>query len=438
MFEGGGSDGRGTEGREPHGAGSPAIDIGRRRFVRLGGTTLLVGSAGCLSADDDGSDEEAASGPSITVTDASLSDTTVSVDESLDITGTVENRGDREGTFYAELRVNGMIVDTNDVTVDAGDTASVTFTGTFNEPGEYEASVNDVTAGTVLVELPPPEFEVVDTSMGNTPIAVDQPIDIGATIENVGGREGTFTAELRVDGVVVGTEDVTIDAGDTASVTFTRSFDEPGEYEVSITDATVGTALVEPPAAFEIVNTTMDTTTVGVGETVDVAAAVANAGGLEGTFTAELEQDGEPIATREVTVPPGETATAWFSVSFAERGAYPLSVNGVAIDTLYVLGCDVAVDETITVGSRSSQTYEYELKTGAQVTITATTRQGTDPTVTVVGPSGESVVDGVTDDSVQRSFTVADAGTHEIRFVNDALLPWQGGTWDVGIEICTW
>ncbi len=182
----------------------------------------------------------------------------------------------------------------------------------------------------------------------------------------------------------------------------------------------------------------MDATRVTTGEDVTVVATVSNVGGQEGTFTAELERDGETIATRAVTVAAGERTTVRFPVSFGERGAYALSVNGVAVDTVYVVECSTVIDERITVASRSSRTYRYRLKERAEMTVTVTARSGVKPTVSVVGPSGEPVIDGVTGGSIHESFTAATAGTYRIRVGNDALLPLRNGTWDIEIEICTW
>lgn len=444
-FSAGGESGEGRMGkRDPPLKDSKDGTIGRRRLLQWGTGVLFVGVAGCTdtgtdAADDgdDGGSADADAEPAIAVTDATVSDSAIYIDEAIEVTGTVENDGDQRGTIYAELRIDGTITDTKEVTVDAGETESVTFTGTFSEPGEYEISVNDAVAGTVRVERRPPEFEIRDTSVERTTVAVGEEVVVRATVANVGGKQGAFTAELQVDGLTVETRDVTIDAGEEADVPFSYAFDSPGKYELGINGETIDAVNVEPPAEFEVTATSMDRTTVRVGRSVEVKATIANTGGLEGTFTATLEADGEPVATREVTVPPGETETIRFSVDFEERGAYVLGVSGVDVGILYVTECSVAVDERITVDSRSEQTYEFDLKERVEVAITAETRDGVDPTLSVVGPSS-TLVEGTTDDAIDGTVTTVEAGRHEIRFENDAFLPWRSGTWDVRIEICTW
>lgn len=330
----------------PESGGDPSdTDVERRVVVRLAGAALFLGSAGCLDSGNGADEEEAPSAPPIDVTDAWMSETTVFVGEPLEVTGRVENEGDRAGRFYAELRIDGAIVDT---------------------------------------------------------------------------------------------EEMTIGGGDVATVTFTHSFDEPNEHEVSVNDAIAGVVSVEPPPEFEIKETTVDRTMIMAGEAVDVAATVANVGGHAGTFEAELERDGEVVATQAVRIAPEETTTVRFSIGFEERGAYDLSVNGVAVDTVYVKECFIADDETITVDGRTSETYRYDLKEGAEVTVTAVTESGVDPVLTGVGPSGESLFEEVSSDSIHGSFTADEPGSHELRFENPAVLPWRDGTWAIEIEICTW
>lgn len=418
---------------------SRRIDDRRRRVLRVGGAALAVTSAGCLGfGTDDPEGNESAPEPRIRVVDASVSETEITVEDELEVTGTLENEGDRAGTFHAELRIDGSIIDTKEVTVEAGETATVTFAGSFAEPGEYVVSVNDVTAGTVLVELPPAEFELVDASVSATTVAPGEAVEVTATVENVGGQEGTFTVRLRIDGEVVETQDVTVDADETASVRFVRRFDEPDTYEVAVNDLAVDTIVVAPPAEFEVTATSIDRTFIRVGDEVEIAARVANVGGQSGTFDLEVQRDGEVVASRELTIAAGEETTERFSIGFEERGAYAMSIGGTDVDTVYVTECSTRVEETITVEERSSHTYAFDLKENVEVRIATETRDGVDPIVSVDAPSGEPPVDGTSDGSVRESFITDEAGQYRLRLENGATLPWRDGTWDVRVDVCTW
>ncbi len=174
-----------------------------------------------------------------------LSDTEIEAGESVDVKAIVENVGDVSGTFTAELIVDGEVVDEQDVDVDAGESETVTFTRAFDSPGAYSIAVNDASAGELVVtERPPAEFEVTDATLSDTEIEAGKSVDVTATVENVGDQLGTFTAELIVDGEVVGEQSVTIGTGAEKTVTFTRQFEEAGEYEIEVSGTSAGTLTV--------------------------------------------------------------------------------------------------------------------------------------------------------------------------------------------------
>ncbi|WP_245998510.1 CARDB domain-containing protein [Halalkalicoccus subterraneus] len=436
------------DGRHESRGGSSGIDSDRRRFIRLGGATA-VALAGCTDA---GSEPNATvGGPAITIREATVSDESITTDDELEIVGTLENDGDERGTYHVELRVDDVIVETEAVSVDPGARDQVTFSGSFSSPGEYEVRLNDVHAGTVEVELPPPEFELVGTTVEETRVAVGEAVAVEATVANVGGREGSITIELQVDGRPNDTEELTIAAGAEESVRFTPTFESPGSYDLAINGIAVDTVVVDRPAAFEIVGTELELETVAVGETVAVRAHIENVGGRTGTVTATLRADGETVDTREGPIEPGEVVPARFSVGFDDRGARTLRVvatgrdpaagpggnDDARVGRLYVLGCSTVVSETVTVGNRSSQTYEFDLNARAEVTVATATRSGVDPTLSVVGPPG-AMVEGVSGGEIRRSVTIPQSGRYEIRLGNDSYLPWQDGRWAIEIEVCTW
>lgn len=88
---------------------------------------------------------------SFTVTGSSLSTTEITEGNSVDVTATVENTGTVTDTFTANMTVNGSVVDQKSVTVAAGDTSTVTFTRTFNNPDDYAIGVSGTSAGTLTV-----------------------------------------------------------------------------------------------------------------------------------------------------------------------------------------------------------------------------------------------------------------------------------------------
>lgn len=85
------------------------------------------------------------------VSDAVLADSTIGVDESADVTATVENRGGFEAATTLRVTADGEEVTSESISVESGESASVTLS--FDRPaGEYDVAVEDVSAGTLVVQ----------------------------------------------------------------------------------------------------------------------------------------------------------------------------------------------------------------------------------------------------------------------------------------------
>ena len=169
----------------------------------------------------------------------------VAVGEKFEVRATFRNVGDEAGTETIELTRDGEVVAETDVTLEAGEKKTVTFDQSIDEEGQYEYAVNGVTVGTVNVIAPGAEFQTTDASLSDLKITTGDGVDVAATVENVGGSAGTHTAQLVVDGDVVDEVDVTLDAGTSETVAFTHTFEDAGEYDVSVDDAFAGTVTVE-------------------------------------------------------------------------------------------------------------------------------------------------------------------------------------------------
>jgi len=87
----------------------------------------------------------------ISVDGASLSETEIQAGNSVDVDVTLKNTGSAEGTYSVPLTVDGSTVDTQEVTIPGGEKASITFTRTFEEAGEYEIAADGTVAGTLTV-----------------------------------------------------------------------------------------------------------------------------------------------------------------------------------------------------------------------------------------------------------------------------------------------
>ncbi|WP_121821323.1 CARDB domain-containing protein [Halostella salina] len=179
--------------------------------------------------------------------DSTIDRAEVDSGERVAVTATVTNRGNRTATVPVPFRVDGVTVDDRRVRVGAGETRTVTFERRFERSGEYALAVGDREIGPVTVtepDGPAPDFAVTNATVTDDDVDVGEPATVTATVANDGDADGTFTAELVVDGTVVATQRVAVPAGETRTVTFDRSFRSERDATVGVSGTTAGAVSV--------------------------------------------------------------------------------------------------------------------------------------------------------------------------------------------------
>ncbi|MCL9813553.1 CARDB domain-containing protein [Natranaeroarchaeum aerophilus] len=162
---------------------------------------------------------------------------------------------------------------------------------------------------------------------------------VTATVENSGDGPGSTRVGLSVDGTIVSQQLISLRPGQTTTVTFERTFQQSGEYEIAVTNrpgvtiytTEAGTVTVtDPPSgpSFEVTDAAVSATEIDLGDSVDVTATVANVGDEDGTFTAELAIAGVVFQSQQIDVAAGEEETVTFTRAFADEGTFAVSVSG--------------------------------------------------------------------------------------------------------------
>ena len=104
----------------------------------------------------------------------------------------------------------------------------------------------EVAPPTVLPK--PAAFTVSALTISPATVEIGETVTIKVMVTNTGGLKGTYQATLKIDGVEVEIEEVTLAGGASQQVTFTTSKDAAGSYSVSIANLS-GTFTVEPAPA---------------------------------------------------------------------------------------------------------------------------------------------------------------------------------------------
>jgi len=153
---------------------------------------------------------------------------TVTQGDTLSVSGTVSNSGDLEGTQTVELRIDGAAVASQSVTLAAGASTTVQFSGVDTSGLDAGAhthgvySADDSATGTLTVETAgAATFGVSGLSPTSATVTQGDALTVSAMVDNTGSADGTQTVELRADGTVLASQSVTLAAGASTFVEFT-------------------------------------------------------------------------------------------------------------------------------------------------------------------------------------------------------------------------
>jgi|GEM_PF-746387 len=258
--------------------------------------------------------------------------------EQLEVDAEIGNVGGENGTQNVSLAINETTVNETSVSLESGENQTVSFTADTAdlEPGEYLLSVateNETAETTITVEeAGKPATFGVSIDETNSPVIPGEPLAVEATLENVGDRAGTQDVEIAVDGTPGESTAVTLESGESQTVTL--NYDtanlEPGEYSLTVStenETAEEMVIVEQPATFAIADVTAPETG-QPGDEVTVRATIENIGDREGTQTVAYAIDDQVVDEPSVTLAAGETTT----ISFTSQLSPGTSTHTIATD----------------------------------------------------------------------------------------------------------
>jgi hypothetical protein len=153
--------------------------------------------------------------------------------EEVTVTATLSNPTDGVLTERVEFRFGGDVVDRSTVTLNAGETTTVT--GSVNttevEPGDYVYAVFTDSGGAVG-QLTVSDSFTLDSLEAPSTATVGDTVTVNATVANPNEFTTTQAVEFRVAGIPLASQDVTLEADSSTTVSFELSTEglAPGEY----------------------------------------------------------------------------------------------------------------------------------------------------------------------------------------------------------------
>jgi hypothetical protein len=174
----------------------------------------------------------------------------------------------------------------------------------------------------------PPAFEVLSLDITPPKITTSEKATIEVEIRNNNEKDVTYNVPLMVDGVADDRKSVTLAPGATELITFTLTRSHPGTYSISVgsSESTLVVQKLSPPE-FHLSNLKINPAEVDSGEAVVITAKIANVGGTQSIYTAELKVDNCTVKTEKVTLAAGTDSTLSFKICADLPGTYTITLG---------------------------------------------------------------------------------------------------------------
>lgn len=176
----------------------------------------------------------------------------VAENESVNVTATIVNIGDGEGTQNVTLEIDGNVTDHQTVTLGPDEHTDVTLRWQTapGDAGEHNATVasDNHSDSTDVTVLDPGNFSVrIDST--NSPVFAGERLRVNATVTNLDDAAQTKAVSLSVGGAVRDSRSVALGSGETANLSLT--------WATGAGDAGTYTATVSSPNASDSTNVTV-------------------------------------------------------------------------------------------------------------------------------------------------------------------------------------
>jgi hypothetical protein len=187
-----------------------------------------------------------------------------------------------------------------------------------------------------LITTAAKEAEFVVTDLTITPAEAEEaePILISANITNIGDLNGTYDANLTINGILTQTQIVEVPSNKTSVIVeFTVIEENVGEYTAEIGGLTGSFKIIEaPPTASNIhlSNPVVKPYEGWVNETITISVTANNPSSEDDKLTIKFTVDDSLVETRRIELGAGATTTVEFSYNATTEGKHTFTVNSIS------------------------------------------------------------------------------------------------------------
>lgn len=191
--------------------------------------------------------------PSYEVLSLKVTPANIITGEKVTVEAEVQNTNLETDTYNIPLMVNGVADSRKSVTLDPEQTELLRFELTRSHAGVYTISVGDKESTLTVKKSSPANFRLSDLQVSPAQVDICETVSVTAKLDNIGSSRGSYTAELKIDGVTNQIQILTLSAGANCPLCFKVAKGLPGTYKITLGDLS-GQFVVkeEPPPVFDI------------------------------------------------------------------------------------------------------------------------------------------------------------------------------------------
>ncbi len=171
--------------------------------------------------------------------DLTISSLEVLSGDTVTISIKITNTGGTSGSYTINLKINDVVEQTETPFISAGLSKVVNFTVNKEKAGNYDVEVAGKYNSFTVKQLPEPvAFSIENLNITPMKVFTGETATISIKVSNTGGTTGSYTVNLKINGIIEESKEIILDAGASKTVSFTISKDTAGDYNIEINGQT--------------------------------------------------------------------------------------------------------------------------------------------------------------------------------------------------------
>lgn len=249
----------------------------------------------------------------------------VKENETVNVTFDINNTGHARGTYRANIRVNGKVTVSKEISLPVGGAETARFSVSADRAGEYRVEVEGLTGA---FSVPEARFEIAELTVEPDMVSENEPVTVFFSVSNTGHATGVYEALLKVNGITVQKQEIKLAPDANTRVEFQFSDKKPGEHRVEVGELAGWFSI--PPADVVVSNLKVSPERATERDKILVTADIANRGGVTATYDAILKLKGSPTGKETVVVAPGTQGAITFTLAKLRPGFYNVEVGDLS------------------------------------------------------------------------------------------------------------